>query len=146
VYGPEGTWNGGREKAPAAICRKVGKAYLDGLEEIEVWGDGKQTRSFMYVDDCITGINKLMNSDFHEPINLGRDDLITINQLIDLAERFAGVKLKRNYDLSAPQGVRGRNSDNTLIKEVLEWEPSITMEDGLRKTYDWILDQMTSQV
>jgi nucleoside-diphosphate-sugar epimerase len=146
VYGPEGTWNGGREKAPAAICRKVGKAYLDGLEEIEVWGDGQQTRSFMYVDDCITGINKLMNSDFHEPINLGRDDLITINQLIDLAERFAGVKLKRNYDLSAPQGVRGRNSDNTLIKEVLEWEPSITMEDGLRKTYDWILDQMTSQV
>jgi len=144
VYGPEGTWDGGREKAPAAVCRKVGRAFLDGLEEMEVWGDGQQTRSFMYVDDCVTGINKLMDSDFHDPINLGRDDLITINQLIDLAESFAGIKLKRNYNLTAPQGVRGRNSDNTLIKEVLGWEPSITMEDGLRKTYDWILDQQMS--
>lgn len=144
VYGPEGTWDGGREKAPAATCRKVIHAKLNNISEIPVWGDGQQTRSFMYIDDCITGIMKLVNSDFHEPINLGRDDLISINHLYDLAEGFAGVKLIRNYDLTAPQGVRGRNSDNALIKKVLGWEPSITMEDGLKKTYDWIEGQMTS--
>ena len=144
VYGPEGTWDGGREKAPAAVCRKVIRAKLGGLTELEVWGDGKQTRSFMYIDDCITGIMNLVKSDYHDPINLGRDDLISINHLIDLAEGIAGIKLKRNYNLTAPQGVRGRNSDNTLIKKVLDWQPSITMEEGLRKTYDWIYGEMTN--
>jgi nucleoside-diphosphate-sugar epimerase len=144
VYGPLGTYDGGREKAPAAICRKVIEAKLSGNHEIEIWGDGLQTRSFMYIDDCVTGINKLMESDFVDPINLGRDDLISINQLVDLAEGFADIKLKRNYKSDAPLGVRGRNSDNELIRSVLDWEPSITMQDGLKETYDWIYSQITS--
>jgi nucleoside-diphosphate-sugar epimerase len=144
VYGPKGTYEGGREKAPAAICRKVIAAKLSGNHNIEIWGDGEQTRSFMYVDDCVLGINKLMDSDFSQPINLGREDLISINQLVDTVEDIAGIKLKRSYKLDAPKGVRGRNSDNTLIKQVLGWEPSITMREGLEKTYAWIYDQMTN--
>lgn len=142
VYGPRGTWDGGREKAPAAICRKVIQANLSGDHTIEVWGDGEQTRSFMFIEDCLTGLRKIMASDFSEPLNLGRDDLISINQLIDLVEGFAGIRLERRYQLDAPQGVRGRNSDNTLIREVLGWAPSTTIEVGMRKTYDWIQEQI----
>ena len=142
VYGPEGTWTGGREKAPAAICRKVLEAKISGKHEIEIWGDGKQTRSFMYIDDCIKGSRMIMENEIREPINLGSSELVSINQLVDIAEEIAGVKLKRNYNLSAPRGVNGRNSDNTLIKEKLGWEPSITLRDGLKKTYDWIETQI----
>lgn len=144
VYGPKGTYSGGREKAPAAICRKVIEAIQSGNHKIEIWGDGEQTRSFMYVDDCVEGIQKLMASDFHDPINLGREDLISINQLVDIVENIANVKLTRSYKLDAPKGVRGRNSDNTLIKKVLGWEPSITMKQGMEKTYAWIYDEMTN--
>jgi GDP-D-mannose 3',5'-epimerase len=142
VYGPSGTWDGGREKAPAAICRKVAMAGLTGEHEIEIWGDGSQTRSFMYIDDCIHGTKALMHSDAHEPINLGSSELVTINRLVDLVEDIAGVQLERRYDLSAPQGVRGRNSDNTLILERLGWEPSTPLSDGLTATYDWIREQI----
>ncbi|MGZ4416285.1 MAG: NAD-dependent epimerase/dehydratase family protein [Gaiellaceae bacterium] len=144
VYGPFGTYDGGREKAPAAICRKVIQAQLDGTNAIEIWGDGKQTRSFTYIDDTIDGIFRLMESDMVEPINLGSSQLVTINGLVDMVEDIACVKLERNYDLTKPQGVRGRNSDNTLILERLGWEPSITLEAGLAKTYEWIHGQMTS--
>jgi len=144
VYGPHGTYAGGREKAPAAICRKVIEAQLSGSGEIEIWGDGEQTRSFTYVDDTIDGLFRLMDSDVTEPINLGSSQLVTINGLVDLVEEIAGVSLKRTYDLSAPQGVRGRNSDNTLILELLGWEPAISLEAGLEETYRWIYDQMTS--
>lgn len=143
VYGPFGTYDGGREKAPAAICRKVIEAKRSGVHKIDIWGDGLQTRSFMYIDDCIKGIIKIMESDWHEPINLGRNDPISINQLVDMVETIGGVKLERSYDLNAPKGVRGRNSDNTLIKQVFGWEPSIPMEVGLKKTYDWIESQMS---
>ena len=146
VYGPMGTWTGGREKAPAAICRKVLEAKLSGNHEIEIWGDGNQTRSFMYVDDCTKGTRMILESDIHEPINLGSSELVTINQLVDIAEDFAGIKLKRRYNLSAPKGVNGRNSDNTLIQSYLDWEPSITLREGLRKTYDWISTQMKAVV
>ena len=142
VYGPNGTWEGGREKAPAAICRKVIEAKRSGNNTIDIWGDGKQTRSFMYIDDCVEGIIKIMESDWIEPINLGRNDPISINHLVDLAENISGIKLERTYNLDAPKGVRGRNSDNTLIKKVFGWEPSIPMEVGLKKTYDWIETQM----
>jgi len=142
VYGPHGTYKGGREKAPAAICRKVIEAKLSGRHEIEIWGDGEQTRSFMYIDDCIHGSRMIMDSDLIEPINLGSAQLVTINQLVDIAEAIAGIRLRRVYDLSAPKGVRGRNSDNTLIKTLLGWEPGIRLEDGLEKTYAWIYDQM----
>ena len=142
VYGPEGTWTGGREKAPAAICRKVLEAKISGKHEIEIWGDGEQTRSFMYIDDCVKGSRMIMESDIHEPINLGSSELVSINQLVDIAEEIAGVKLKRNYNLSAPRGVNGRNSDNSLIQEKLNWEPSISLRTGLRKTYDWIETQI----
>jgi len=142
VYGPNGTYDGGREKAPAAICRKVIQAKLAGSGEIEIWGDGEQTRSFMYIDDCLKGTDLLMESDFAEPLNLGSDQLVTINQLVDIAESIAGLKLRRQYDLSAPKGVRGRNSDNTLIQEALGWAPGISLEAGLEKTYRWIYDQM----
>jgi GDP-D-mannose 3', 5'-epimerase len=144
VYGPYGTYAGGREKAPAAICRKVIEAQLDGSSKIEIWGDGEQTRSFTYIDDTIDGIFRIMQSDFTDPINLGSSQLVTINELVDIVEDVAGVKLERHYNLSAPQGVRGRNSDNTLIREQLGWEPSIPLEDGLEKTYRWIHEQMTS--
>jgi GDP-D-mannose 3',5'-epimerase len=143
VYGPLGTWHGGREKAPAAICRKVIEAKISGKHEIEIWGDGEQTRSFMFIDDCITGMNLMWEKGDSRPLNLGSDRMVSINQLVDIVENIAGVKLKRNYKLDAPQGVRGRNSDNTMIKEVLGWAPSIILEDGLEKTYQWIFDQMT---
>jgi nucleoside-diphosphate-sugar epimerase len=141
VYGPWGTWYGGREKAPAAICRKVIEAKQSGRGEIEIWGAGTQTRSFMFIDDCIKGVDLIMNSDILEPINLGSSESVTINQLVDLAEEIAGIKLKRNYDLSAPKGVNGRNSDNTLIKKYLNWEPNVSLRSGLEKTYRWIHDQ-----
>jgi len=141
VYGPWGTWFGGREKAPAAICRKVIEAKLSGKHEIEIWGTGNQTRSFMYIDDCLNGIQKIMNSDVIDPINLGSSEAVSINQLVDMVEKIAGIRLKRNYDLSAPQGVNGRNSDNTLIKKLLHWEPNIPLQTGLEKTYAWIYDQ-----
>lgn len=142
VYGPEGTWEGGREKAPAAICRKVIKAKVDGTNEIEIWGDGKQTRSFMYIDDCLKGVQMIMHSDnVLEPINLGSDELVTVNQLVDIVEDIAGIKLKRNYKLDAPKGVNGRNSDNTKIKKLLNWAPSIRLRDGMEKTYAWIYDE-----
>jgi len=144
VYGPYGTYAGGREKAPAAACRKVIEAQLNGSNSIEIWGDGKQTRSFTYIDDTIEGVLRLMESDFTDPVNLGSSQLVTINELYDIVEKIAGVDLERNYDLTAPQGVRGRNSDNTLILEKLGWEPSISLEDGLAKTYAWIYEQMTS--
>jgi GDP-D-mannose 3',5'-epimerase len=138
VYGPDGTWEGGREKAPAAICRKVIMAKNSGVHEIDIWGDGKQTRSFMYIDDCVKGTEMIMESEIAEPINLGSSELVTINQLVDIAEDIAGIKLKRTYNLSAPKGVNGRNSDNTMILEKLGWEPSIRLRDGLERTYRWI--------
>jgi GDP-D-mannose 3',5'-epimerase len=141
VYGPYGTYKGGREKAPSAICRKLVEAKLSGRHEIEIWGDGEQTRSFMYIDDCIWGTNAIMRSDIEEPINLGSSELVTINRLVDLVEQIAGISVRRHYDLSAPQGVRGRNSDNTMIRERLGWEPSIPLRDGLERTYRWIYDQ-----
>jgi nucleoside-diphosphate-sugar epimerase len=141
VYGPWGTWFGGREKAPAAICRKVIEAKVLGRHEIEIWGSGVQTRSFMFIDDCTDGIQRISNSDILEPINLGSSEAVTINQLVDIAEEIAGIKLKRNYDLSAPKGVNGRNSDNALIQKYLHWEPSTPLRVGLEKTYRWIYDQ-----
>ncbi len=142
VYGPEGTWTGGREKAPAAICRKVLEAKINGIHEIEIWGDGKQTRSFMYVDDCTEGTRKILESDILEPINLGSNELVTINRLVDLVEEIAGVTLERKYNLGAPKGVNGRNSDNTMILDELGWEPSIRLREGLARTYAWIEEQM----
>ena len=146
VYGPLGTYEGGREKAPAAICRKVITAKLSGQHEIEIWGDGHQTRSFMYIDDCVSGIQKILQSkNVTMPINLGSSEMVTINQLVDIAENIAGVKLKRNYNLKAPKGVNGRNSDNTLIQKLLGWEPSIALKDGLARTYAWIYDDIVAK-
>ncbi len=142
VYGPKGTWNGGREKAPAAICRKVIAAKLSGRHEIEIWGDGNQTRSFMFIDDCLHGSQMIMNGDFVEPINLGSSEKVSINQLVDLVEGIAGIKLHRNYNLDAPRGVNGRNSDNTLIERVFGWQPRTPLIAGLEKTYDWIYEEM----
>jgi GDP-D-mannose 3', 5'-epimerase len=142
VYGPHGTWDGGREKAPAAICRKVLEAKISGSRQIEIWGDGNQTRSFMYVDDCVHGMRAIVDSDIHEPVNLGSSELVTINQLVDIVEEIAGIKLERNYNLQAPRGVNGRNSDNTKIRHYLGWEPSIRLRDGMAKTYAWIQSQM----
>jgi nucleoside-diphosphate-sugar epimerase len=142
VYGPHGTYDGGREKAPAAVCRKVIAAKLNGTNEIEIWGSGNQTRSFMYIDDCLKGTQMLTNSDFVEPINIGSSELVSINQLVDIVEHIAGVKLKRTYNLNAPKGVNGRNSDNTLIHQVFGWEPSTKLRDGMEKTYRWIYDEM----
>jgi nucleoside-diphosphate-sugar epimerase len=142
VYGPHGTYDGGREKAPAAICRKVVEAKLSGSGEIEIWGDGEQTRSFMFIDDCVYGSKLLMESDVVEPLNVGSAQLVTINKLVSIVEEIAGVKLRRRYRLDAPQGVRGRNSDNTLIEQHLGWQPGISLEEGLEKTYGWIYDQM----
>jgi nucleoside-diphosphate-sugar epimerase len=142
VYGPFGTWTGGREKAPAAICRKVLEAKLSGKHEIEIWGDGHQTRSFMYIDDCTKGTRAITESEIHEPLNLGSNELVTINQLVDIVEDIAGVKLNRRYKLDAPKGVNGRNSDNTKILEYLDWEPSIRLKDGLAKTFEWIQKEM----
>jgi nucleoside-diphosphate-sugar epimerase len=142
VYGPFGTWMGGREKAPAAICRKVMEAKASGRHEIEIWGDGRQTRSFMYIDDCTRGTLAIAESNIEEPINLGSNELVTINQLVDIVEDIAGVKLERHYKLDAPKGVNGRNSDNAKILRTLGWEPSIRLKDGLAKTYEWIESQM----
>ncbi|UCD74942.1 MAG: NAD-dependent epimerase/dehydratase family protein [Phycisphaerales bacterium] len=141
VYGPFGTWEGGREKAPAAICRKVIHAKHTGEHEMEIWGDGTRTRSFMFIDDCLKGIQMFTQSDVEEPLNLGSDELVTVNGLVDIVEDIAGIKLKRNYDLTKPQGVNGRNSDNTLIQKYFGWEPSIRLRDGMAKTYAWIHDQ-----
>lgn len=142
VYGPEGTWTGGREKAPAAVCRKIAEAVISGKHELEIWGDGEQTRSFMYIDDCVKGSQMILASDHVDPINLGSAELVSINQLYSIVEEIAGIKCERKYDLSAPQGVRGRNSDNTEINEVFGWEPSISLADGLAKTYAWVYDQV----
>ncbi len=142
VYGPLGTYEGGREKAPAAICRKVLEAKLSGKHEIEIWGDGNQTRSFMYIDDCVRGTRAILESDITEPINLGSSELVTINQLVDIVEEIAGLRLTRRYNLNAPKGVNGRNSDNTKILDYLHWEPSIKLRDGMAKTYAWIESQM----
>jgi nucleoside-diphosphate-sugar epimerase len=141
VYGPFGTWDGGREKAPAALCRKVIRAKDTGDLEIEIWGDGHQTRSFMYIDDCLAGIDRITHSEILEPINLGSAELVSINQLVDIVEEIAGVKLQRHYKLDAPKGVRGRNSDNTKIRQYLGWEPDIPLRDGMEKTYRWIEEQ-----
>jgi len=146
VYGPFGTFDGGREKAPAAICRKVIEAKASGSNLIEIWGDGEQTRSFTYIDDCLVGIQAIMESNIQEPINLGSSELVTINQLVDIAEQIAGVRLKRIYNLDAPKGVNGRNSDNAKIRSYLDWEPSISLLDGLTRTYEWIECQMMSSV
>jgi GDP-D-mannose 3',5'-epimerase len=145
VYGPHCAYEGGREKAPAAICRKVIEAQLAGTKEIEVWGDGQQTRSFLYIDDCLSGSLRVMQSDVRDPINLGSEQSISINELIDIVENIAGVTLKRNYKLDAPRGVRGRNSDNTKINRALGWAPSTELRDGMAKTYAWIYDQMASR-
>jgi|SRR5580693_1799697 GDP-D-mannose 3',5'-epimerase len=142
VYGVEGTYDGGREKAPAALCRKIAQAVLTGRHEIEVWGDGGQTRSFMYIDDCIEGTLRVTTGDSVLPVNVGSSELVSINQMIDIIEKIAGITVKRNYNLDAPKGVRGRNSDNTLINEIYGWEPSITLADGLERTYRWIFDQL----
>ena len=142
VYGPNGTYEGGREKAPSAICRKMIEAKLSGRHAIEVWGDGEQTRSFMYIDDCVKGTQLLMASDVEQPINIGSSELVSINQLVSIVEEIAGITVRREYNLDAPKGVRGRNSDNTLVQEVLGWQPSIALRDGLERTYRWIYDAM----
>ena len=141
VYGPNGTWDGGREKAPAAMCRKVALAEITGDRRIEIWGDGEQTRSFMYIDDCVKGTKLLTESDTRIPLNVGSDELVTINQLVSIVEEIAGITLDRSYKLDAPQGVRGRNSDNTLITQELGWAPSISLRDGMERTYAWVYDQ-----
>jgi GDP-D-mannose 3',5'-epimerase len=145
VYGPHGTYDGGREKAPAAICRKVIAAKLSGANDIEIWGDGQQTRSFMFIDDCLKGTLTMMERALPGPLNIGSNELVTINRLVDLVEEIASVKLKRNYNLAAPKGVNGRNSDNTKIRELMGWEPSISLREGLEKTYRWIYDQMARE-
>jgi GDP-D-mannose 3', 5'-epimerase len=141
IFGPLGTWEGGREKAPAAMCRKVAIAKLTRNEEIEIWGDGKQTRSFCYIDDCVAGIHKLMHSDYPYPLNLGQDRMVTIDELADLVANVAGIKLRKKH-IDGPQGVRGRNSDNTRLREVLHWQPEVSLEEGLSRTYHWIEAQV----
>lgn len=145
IFGPLGTWDGGREKAPAAICRKIATARLTGNYEIEIWGDGEQTRSFCYIDDCLQGIYRLMMSDYAEPLNIGQDRMLSINQLVDLVAEIAGVKVIKKY-VSGPQGVRGRNSDNTRLRKVLKWEPEISLEEGLARTYKWIEEQVREKL
>ncbi|WP_307816448.1 NAD-dependent epimerase/dehydratase family protein [Nocardioides limicola] len=146
VYGPHGTWTGGREKAPAAVCRKVATAAITGNKEIEIWGDGHQTRSFMYIDDCVHGSKMILAGDSGEPVNLGSSELVSINQLVDIVEGIAGVTCERQYKLDAPQGVRGRNSDNTQIMATYGWEPSISLLDGLTQTYAWVYDQVKAEL
>ncbi|PYS90041.1 MAG: NAD-dependent dehydratase [Acidobacteria bacterium] len=144
IFGENGTWQGGREKAPAALCRKIAAAKLSGVHQIDIWGDGEQTRSFCYIDDCVEGIYRLMRSDFRDPLNLGQDRMVTINQLADIISKIAGVSVKKNH-IDGPQGVRGRNSDNTKLRQVLGWEPSISLEEGLTKTYEWIERQVQNE-
>jgi nucleoside-diphosphate-sugar epimerase len=141
IFGPLGTWDGGREKAPAALCRKIAIAKLTRNEEIEIWGDGKQTRSFCYIDDCVNGIYKLMRSDYPYPLNLGQDRMVTVDELADLVAAAAGIKVRKKH-IDGPQGVRGRNSDNTRLREVLHWQPEISLEEGLSRTYRWIEAQV----
>lgn len=143
IYGPEGTYDGGREKSPAALCRKV--ALAKKTDAIEVWGDGKQTRSYCYIDDCLEGIYRLMQSDYNQPLNIGSDRLVTINQMVNMIAKLAGKKISKKYDPTKPQGVRGRNSDNTLLKQVLAWEPQVSLEEGLAKTYAWIENQLKTK-
>jgi len=145
IFGPHGTWDGGREKAPAAMCRKVAMAKLTGNHSIDIWGDGKQTRSFCYIDDCVEGLHKLMQSDFHEPLNLGQDRMVSIDELADIVAAIAGIEIKKNH-IDGPQGVRGRNSDNTRLRQVLGWSPEISLEQGLRITYDWIEKQVSARL
>ena len=145
IFGPLGTWTGGREKAPAALCRKVAMAKLSGEHEIEIWGDGQQTRSFCYIDDCVLGIYKLMRSDYHEPLNLGQDRMVTIDELARIVAQAAGLSISPRH-VDGPQGVRGRNSDNTRLREVLNWEPEIALEDGIARTYNWIEEQVRKHV
>ncbi len=145
IFGERGTWEGGREKAPAAMCRKIALAKIGGEKQIEIWGDGEQTRSFCYIDDCLEGIYRLMRSDFREPLNLGQDRIVTLNQLADIISEIADVKINKIY-IDGPQGVRGRNSDNTKLREVLQWEPKISLENGLKKTYDWIEQQIKQKL
>ena len=145
VYGPNGTYDGGREKAPAAVCRKVAQAVLSGDHSIEIWGDGKQTRSFTYIDDCIRGTRLIMEGNNAEPVNLGSSELVTIDELVSIVEDIAGVKLERRYNLAAPQGVRGRNSDNTLIRSLYGWEPRTSLRDGIRATFAWVLSDLDSR-
>jgi len=146
VYGPEGTWDGGREKAPAALARKVAVAKLTGNHSIEIWGDGEQTRSFTFIDDAIEGTQKLFWSDFNEPLNIGSEEMVSINQMVDILEEIAGVKLERQYNLSAPKGVRGRNSDNTKIRQELGWSPQFPLRQGLAMTYQWIYDKVSERM
>jgi nucleoside-diphosphate-sugar epimerase len=143
IFGPLGTYDGGREKSPAAICRKIALAG-DG-DEIEVWGDGEQTRSYCYVDDCVEGLHRLMRSDHREPINLGQDRMISINELVDMVATIAGKRIRKRYNLSARQGVRGRNSDNTRLRAVLGWEPAVSLEEGLARTFEWIEEQLRGE-
>ena len=145
IFGPLGTWDGGREKAPAAMCRKVAIAKLTGNAEIEIWGDGEQTRSFCYIDDCVKGIDLLMRSDFRQPLNLGQDRMVTINQLADMVAAVAGVQISKKH-VPGPMGVRGRNSDNTLLRSVLKWEPAVSLEEGLARTYGWIEEQVRERM
>jgi GDP-D-mannose 3', 5'-epimerase len=145
IFGENGTWQGGREKAPAALCRKIAFAKLTGTNEIEIWGDGEQTRSFCYIDDCVEGIYRLMRSDYADPLNLGQDRMVSINELADIIAEIAGVSIKKLY-IDGPQGVRGRNSDNTKLREVLGWEPAISLEEGLAKTYAWVESQVAASL
>lgn len=145
IFGPFGTWEGGREKAPAAMCRKIAYAKLTGNPEVEIWGDGEQTRSFCYIDDCVRGIYKLMRSDYYAPLNLGQDRLVTINQLADMVADIAGIRIVKKH-IPGPQGVRGRNSDNTRLRAVLNWEPEISLEEGLARTYGWIEAQVAAKL
>jgi nucleoside-diphosphate-sugar epimerase len=145
IFGPLGTWDGGREKAPAAMCRKIAAAKLTSNPVIEIWGDGEQTRSFCYIDDCVEGIHRLMRSDFRQPINLGQDRMVTINQLAEMIAHIAGVKIARKH-IDGPMGVRGRNSDNTLLRQSLQWEPAISLEQGLALTYPWIESQLKARM
>jgi nucleoside-diphosphate-sugar epimerase len=145
VYGPFGTFDGGREKAPAAICRKIAEAKINNLPNIDIWGDGAQTSSFLYVDDCIEGTLRLFNSNFRGPINIGSDEQVSINQMTDIIQDHAGIKLNRNYQLDKPKGVRGRSSDNTLAKKILDWSYNISLNDGLNNTYDWIYKMLLNK-
>jgi nucleoside-diphosphate-sugar epimerase len=144
VYGPYGTYDGGREKAPAAICRKVIEAKASGSNCIEIWGDGKQTRSFTHISDCLFGTKALMRSDYREPLNIGSSEMVSIDQLVTIVERLAGVQLQRRYDTSAPKGVNGRNSDNTCIQSALGWAPGVPLAEGMEETYRWIHGQIAS--
>lgn len=145
IFGPEGTWDGGRDKAPAALCRKIAYAKLSGNPEVEIWGDGEQTRSFCHIDDCLIGIHKLMQSDYSMPLNLGQDRLITINQLADIIAKIAGIEIVKNH-VPGPQGVRGRNADNSRLRQVLGWEPEVSLEEGLSDTYAWSEDQVRGKL